>query len=87
MEHEHDWGPFTNLPASENSNRYRQCKTCSKIGYIKNGPMKTSHPKNVFVYKCHVQGCGADAVDRLPGRIVRGALRWVCEEHKKIDGG
>jgi len=33
------------------------------------------------VYQCAFKGCSAAAVERLPGRLPRGAFLWRCQAH------
>lgn len=82
--HEHEWEVYTDMPPGE-IKRYRQCKTCKKIGYTKEPPRPGYLMRNVYIYKCFLPGCTQDAIARLKGRLTRSAFRWVCQDHLNLD--
>jgi hypothetical protein len=86
--HQHIWGPYDDVPFGENPRRYRKCKECGAIAYLKiasymndlNDNAKNYHKIKAFL--CSVPHCGGEAIYRIRGRRdTRGAAMWACKDH------
>lgn len=87
MAHEHDWGPYPDVPYGEIPGRFRQCKDCGVIAYLKIASYRTlsKNPPTAKIrpYVCAVQGCDGEAVIRVKGRRGPKLLWiWMCAKHK-----
>lgn len=87
-EHEHEWEPYEDIPYGERPERFKRCKICGVIGYIRFSALQfgARRGRPVQPYICSVRGCNNEATDRLKGR--RGARNnfiWVCPEHLRAD--
>lgn len=81
MDCTHDWGRYTDLPWGKADLRYRQCRICNVLGFVKHhGFGHKDRLGNVRVIHCYAIGCNQPAVSRLAG-LHSGRLRWVCATH------
>jgi len=86
--HQHDWGPYEEVPFGENPGRYKRCQDpdCRVVGYVRYSALSFSGGDGsrlrVQPYKCGVKGCRGEAVDRKKGRCgPRNNFFWLCAEH------